>query len=99
MIGNCATCGIQAELTLHHLVPQSKCNTGKYRKIKDDPNNHIFICRSCHDQIHALYNNNELRDLYNTLDKLINAVEFAKYIKWKKKHTNFIGHSKKSNKK
>ena len=97
MTGKCATCGFETELTLHHLVPQSKAKSGKYKQIKDDPSNHLWICRSCHDQIHALYENNILRDVYNTAGALMNAPEFAKYVAWKKKHPDFKGHSKMSN--
>lgn len=97
MTGKCATCGFETELTLHHLVPQSKAKSGKYKQIKDDPSNHLWICRSCHDQIHALYENNILRDVYNTANALLNAPEFAKYVAWKKKHPDFKGHSKMSN--
>lgn len=97
MTGKCATCGLETELTLHHLVPQSKAKSGKYKQIKDDPSNHLWICRSCHDQIHALYENNILRDVYNTFESLMAAPEFAKYISWKKKHPDFKGHSKMSN--
>lgn len=97
MTGKCATCGFETELTLHHLVPQSKAKSGKYKQIKDDLSNHLWICRSCHDQIHALYENNILRDVYNTFESLMAAPEFAKYISWKKKHPDFKGHSKMSN--
>ena len=97
MTGKCATCGFETELTLHHLVPQSKAKSGKYKQIKDDPSNHLWICRYCHDQIHALYENNILRDVYNTTEALLNAPEFAKYVAWKKKHPDFKGHSKMSN--
>jgi len=97
MTGKCATCGFETELTLHHLVPQSKAKSGKYKQIKDDPSNQLWICRSCHDQIHALYENNILRDVYNTTEALLNAPEFAKYVAWKKKHPDFKGHSKMSN--
>ena len=49
MTGKCATCSLETDLTLHHLVPQSKTKSSKYKKIKDDPSNHLWICRSCHD--------------------------------------------------
>lgn len=44
----CATCGCKAPLTLHHLVPQVKCHN-KYKEVKDDPRNHVMLCRPCHD--------------------------------------------------
>lgn len=98
MKNKCETCGLEADLTKHHLCPASRCKN-KYKAIKEDESNHIWICRSCHDQIHALYTESELRDKYSTLDALMKAPEFAKYVNWKKKHPEFSGHSKMSNRK
>ena len=66
----------------------------KYLKYTET--NIIEICRSCHDQIHALWSENELRDSYSTLEKLMAAPEFKKFVDWKKKHPDFKGHSKMS---
>ena len=96
MIGKCETCGCETELTKHHLVPVSKAKN-KYKEIKEDPSNHLWICRQCHDAIHASYDETELRDLYNTKEKLLEAPEFKKFVAWKKKHLDFDGHSKMSN--
>ena len=93
----CELCGCVCECTKHHLVPKVRAKN-KYKEIKEDPSNIIWICRSCHDQIHALFSENELRDLYNTKDKLLESEEMQKFIKWKKKHPDFNGHSKMSNK-
>lgn len=93
----CAACGCQGPLTLHHLVPQVKCRD-KYRKTKDEESNHVMLCRPCHDQVHAIWSENELRDNYNTLEKLLAAPEFSKFVAWKKKHPEFTGHAKMSNK-
>ena len=96
MIDKCVLCGIETELTLHHLVPRSK-SKNKFKQSKEDPNNHLWICRSCHDQIHALFSNNELRDYFYTKELLLANDDLNKYIAWKKKHPDFIGHSKMSN--
>ena len=96
MTGICELCGCDADLTVHHLVPKIKAKN-KYREIKDDPSNLIWICRSCHDQIHAIFDNTQLRDIYNTKDKLLSSDEMQKFIKWKIKHPEFKGHSKMSN--
>ena len=91
----CAACGSTEDLTLHHLIPQSRCKS-KYKQDKDDPSNHVMLCRSCHSQVHALYDESTLRDLYSSLDALLNAPEFSKYVAWKKKHPEFTGSSKMS---
>lgn len=93
----CMACGSAVDLTLHHLIPRVKCSD-KYKGIKNDESNHVMLCRQCHDQVHALWSENELRDSYNTLEKLLAAPEFAKFVEWKKKHPEFTGHSKMSNK-
>ena len=95
-IQRCELCGLECEPTKHHLIPQSRIRN-KYKEIKEDPSNILWICRSCHDQIHSLWDESTLRDLYNTKDKLLAAPEMQKFIKWKIKHPDFNGHSKMSN--
>ena len=92
----CALCGAKCALTKHHLVPQVRCKN-KYKEIKEDPSNLLWICDACHGHIHATFSENELRDLYNTKEKLLASEEMQKYIKWKMKHLDFKGHSKMSN--
>ena len=96
MKGKCETCGCEAELTVHHLVPVVRCKN-RYRAAKDDPSNRIMICRPCHDQIHACYGESELRDLYPTKELLMEAPEFRKFVEWRRRHPDFSGHSKMSN--
>lgn len=95
-IGICALCGAEKKLTQHHLIPKVRAKN-KYKEIKEDPSNLLWICRSCHDQIHSLWDESTLRDLYNTKEKLLAAPEMQKFIVWKRKHPDFNGHSKMSN--
>ena len=95
-IQRCELCGLECAPTKHHLIPQSRIRN-KYKEIKEDPSNILWICRSCHDQIHSLWDESTLRDLYNTKEKLLAAPEMQKFIAWKKKHPDFTGHSKMSN--
>ena len=95
-IQRCELCGLECEPTKHHFIPQSRIRN-KYKEIKEDPSNIIWICRSCHDQIHSLWDESTLRDLYNTKDKLLAAPAMQKFIKWKIKRPDFNGHSKMSN--
>ena len=95
-IGICALCGAEKKLTRHHLIPKVRAKN-KYKEIKEDPSNLLWICRSCHDQIHSLWDESTLRDLYNTKEKLLAAPEMQKFIAWKIKHPDFTGHSKMSN--
>ena len=98
MTGKCELCGIETNLTLHHLVPRVKCHSAKYdNKLKNDESNHIMICNECHSQIHAMFSENELRDFYNTKEKLLENENFNKFVKWRIKHPDFKGSSKMSN--
>ena len=94
----CQLCGCETKLTKHHLIPKLKAKN-KYKEIKEDPSNYIWICRSCHDSIHALYTETELRDKYSTLEALLQAPELAKFLTWKRKHPDFVGSSRMSNRK
>jgi len=61
-------------LNRHHLVPASK--GGKKGEIAD-------ICTNCHDQIHSVFTDHELKDTFNTIAKLKSAnrmKEFCKFI-------------------
>jgi len=55
----------------HHLIPKSK-------KGKET----IFVCNCCGDTIHKVFTLNELRDKYNTLDKMINHPLIVKWVNW-----------------
>lgn len=95
MKDRCEICGTECEVTKHHLVPASETKN-KYKKLKNDEGNFIWICRLCHDQIHALFQINELRDVYNTKEALLSNEKFAKFVEWRKKHPEYDGHSKMS---
>lgn len=92
----CELCGVECECTKHHLCPQLKCKN-KYKNLKTDDSNIIWVCRQCHDAIHAAYDESTLRDLYSTKEKLLEAPEVKKFIAWRIKHPSFAGHSKMSN--
>ena len=95
LIENCQMCGCPCEPTKHHLIPVSRTRN-RYKDIRDDDSNHIWICRSCHDFLHANFDNTELRDRLNTLDAIINDEKCNRFISWKKKHPDFKGHAKMS---
>lgn len=92
----CELCGAKDDLTEHHLIPKLKLKN-KYKEFKSDSSNILIVCRSCHDQIHACWDESQLRDFYNTKEKLLESPEMQKYIAWKIKHPDFRGHSKMSN--
>ena len=61
----------------HHLVPKSK-----------DGVETIRICNCCADHIHKVLTLNELRDKYNTLEKLTSHSLIIKWVKWVSKKPN-----------
>ena len=55
----------------HHLRPERRA---------DSPT--VMLCRPCHDQIHAVFTNEELRESYDTVETLRNADRLGEYIDW-----------------
>jgi hypothetical protein len=78
----CSLCGrLLREKCLiekHHCTPAAK--GGKDTEI---------VCIDCGDQIHMLFTNNELRDTYNTIEKLKAHPNVQKWVKWLRKQKNF----------
>lgn len=72
-------------LTEHHLVQKLVPKQHTKRK-KLDPGETIDICPACHRQIHVLFDNRQLAQELNTLDRLQthpNMVKFlVKFLGW-----------------
>ena len=100
-MSRCEICGIECDsLQVHHLIPQQVSRSSKYsNKLKNDENNFLMVCNACHSQIHALFTNQQLRDMFSSKDELLADEKFAAYVKWRKKHPEFKGSSKMSNSK
>lgn len=78
---SCELCARDLDnLTVHHLIPRQKT-----KRQKAPPSPTINICSACHRQIHALYDNRRLAEDLNTLEKLQNAPEMAKFLAWVRK--------------
>jgi hypothetical protein len=93
----CEICGCECNPTKHHLVPQQQ-SRHKNKYLKTDEGNYLWVCTECHSQIHALFTNYELKTLYPTKELLLAEPRFAKFVEWRKKHPDFKGSSKMSNK-
>jgi len=59
----------------HHLVPKSK-----------DGKDTIPACGSCHNFIHKTWENNRLRDFYNSVESIRSTEEYQRFVKWLLKH-------------
>jgi hypothetical protein len=55
----------------HHLIPENRAESPT-----------VDLCRPCHNQIHAVFTNAELRNSYNTIKTLRNAERLSGYIDW-----------------
>ena len=55
----------------HHVIPKSLGG-------KDT----IEVCKDCHRQIHALFDNKKLSTELNRTELIINNESFSKYLKW-----------------
>ena len=93
----CELCGSETNITKHHLIPVSQSRR-KNKYLKTDEGNFLWVCTECHSQIHALFSNYELKTLYSTKESLMNEPRMRKFIEWRRKHPDFKGSSKMSNK-
>lgn len=75
----CELCGREVSfITQHHLVP------------KEEGGAHLpkaALCQPCHSTIHHTFSNKELAREYNSLEKLKNAGNLQKYLKWIRKQS------------
>jgi len=91
----CELCQTEVErLTVHHLIPRQKV---KQKKATPGPT--VNICSPCHRQIHNLFDNKRLAQELNSLEKLQNEPQMAKFLSWVKKqkpHKRVQVHRKKA---
>jgi len=72
-------------ITRHHLIPPSKGG-------KDTPT--VAMHKICQTKVHAVFNETELKNYYNTVERLKEHEEMAKFIKWVgKKDPEFFDNS------
>lgn len=75
----CALCERDLDaLTEHHLTPRSKLKKGETTPT-------IFICSACHRQIHALFSNEQLRDDFNSVERLRDEPRMQRFLRWVRK--------------
>lgn len=60
-----------AAVQRHHLRPERR---------ETSPT--VDLCRPCHEQIHAVFTNEELRESYDTIEALRNADRLDGYLSW-----------------
>jgi 5-methylcytosine-specific restriction endonuclease McrA len=91
--GRCTLCGQPSHLTFHHLVPKDlhdkRWVRGRY-SIDALRNRGIWICRSCHDFLHRSFDERELAQRLDTVEKLRAEPAVAKHIAWASKQRRRI---------
>ncbi|WP_209438233.1 hypothetical protein [Natronococcus sp. JC468] len=55
----------------HHLRPEERATSPT-----------VMLCRPCHEQIHALFTNEQLREEYDTIEALQSADRLQGYVDW-----------------
>ena len=73
-INICQFCKIKTETRGHHIVPKSKGG-----------NVVVDTCETCESFIHKTWTHNELRDVYNSVESILQNEKFQKFLKWKLK--------------
>ena len=63
----------EIRISKHHLTPKSR--GGKHTDT-------VWLHNICHQKIHSVFTEKELKVSYNTTDKLIAHEEMKKFIKW-----------------
>ena len=67
----CAFCQRHVATGQHHIIP--RCKGGRQT---------APTCRSCEDFIHKTWSHNQLRDDYNTIEKIRADQRYQKFLKW-----------------
>jgi hypothetical protein len=78
-INQCVFCKLTTLTRGHHLIPRCKSGT-------------IIVntCPTCENFIHSTWSHNELRDVYNTVDSILNNEKFQKFLKWRLKQPSTV---------
>ena len=78
-------------ISKHHLIPKSR--GGKNTET-------IIIHNICHQKIHSVFSEKELKQVYHTVEKIRTNEEMIKFIKWiAKKDIDYYQKNKKVNRK
>lgn len=75
-------------LTRHHLIPQSRHNKARTKRVfsRIEMKTEIaLLCCPCHSQVHEIFTNQELSGYYHTVARLKEHTEMQKFINWVRK--------------
>ncbi len=85
-MGMCELCGVEQSYSRHHLIPRTVHSNKWFKKnfTREEMNQIVMVCQGCHHTINEI-DAKELGRNYNTLDKLREHPDLARFIEWKKK--------------
>jgi len=82
----CELCRRQvARLTRHHLIPRARHANGCNKREFDRTEVHTrvaWICRPCHDHVHAVFTEKTLEREFNTIEKLRADPGIRRFLDW-----------------
>lgn len=82
----CELCGRPVpRLTRHHLIPRTRHHNRRNKREFDRSEVHgrvAWLCRPCHDHVHAVFSEKTLEREYNTLERLRNEPQIARFVDW-----------------
>lgn len=81
----CELCGRETQLTRHHLIPRTRHRNKRIqKKFQREEMLHrlLWVCRSCHNQIHACISEKDLADTYHNKERLLSHPAIQKFVDW-----------------
>jgi len=82
----CELCGREvATLTRHHLIPRTRHSNKRNKREfeRADVKTRIaWVCRPCHNHIHALFTEKQLEREFNRLEDLRAHPDVARFVAW-----------------
>ncbi|WNJ17308.1 hypothetical protein [Pontibacter sp. G13] len=83
-VGTCPMCQRETGLTFHHLIPKKLHRRNRFKKqfTREELNQGIYICRTCHSGIHNLYDEMTLGSQYSSLESLLADSAVQRHVAW-----------------
>ena len=84
MQGCCALCEREERLTRHHPIPRARHHNKRNKREfpRQRVRQVVGVCCPCHSQIHQLLSEKQLEREFNTVEKLRDHPEIAKFARW-----------------
>ena len=83
---HCQLCGRRVQaVTKHHLIPRTRHSNKRNKKAFDRAEvkeRVLWLCKPCHNQIHAVLTPKQLEFDYTTAEALATHAEIAKFLAW-----------------